>query len=123
MTDDLSRYLSNSPDVALDDADAAPQRPALTPERGAEEPGRVAWDAFRDKHLTPNGWHYETPGIYVHAETGQEYHPHDQFVVGGNVYTRWRLHADLDMTPDPHTSHLDRRKVDYERARALEARE
>ena len=65
----------------------------------------MTWNEYRRKHLTPNGWRYDSPGCYLHQETGNQFHPHDY--AGGMVM--WKRYAELDEAPDPAQTHMERR--------------
>lgn len=69
------------------------------------------WNDYRRNLLTPNGWRYDSPGCYVHTETGAQFHPDDSVTLDdGTVTTQWRVLASEDRAPDPNRSHLERRK-------------
>lgn len=121
----MTDWLDNaSPDVRALNPDlyGEPDRPALTPEQGARDPERAQWDAFRRNVLNANGWTNDSPGVWTHEETGAAFMPFDMWrSPSGTIWTRWRLYEMMDEAPDPHESHMERRQMDYERVRAMEA--
>lgn len=65
------------------------------------------WQGYRRNVLTPNGWRASrSPGVYVHQETGNEYHPWEY----RNGKQQWQWDAERGVAPDPHKTHIERRR-------------
>lgn len=69
------------------------------------------WKTYRQTHLTPNDWRHDSPGCYVHQETGTEFHPYSPVRCNnGALVERWRILAEFDRSPDPDVGHVQRQR-------------
>lgn len=71
----------------------------------------TSWESYRRQHVAPNGWRRarNAPGVWVHQETGAEFHPFSY--VSTQRKQRWQVLAEQDKAPDPHQSHMDRMRA------------